>query len=400
MVDFTLTDTQKQIVGLAREFGRDVLQPAEIALDRVADPEAAYASELYWNTMAGAFELGFHKMTLAETYGGLGLDPLTTGMVWEELGRWGVGFAASLMASSVVPALIAFVAPKNKRLVDRFVLPFCEDQTGRRITAWGSSEANVGSDGKNYDDLSIHHRATATRTAEGWLLNGTKSGFVSNGGVADAWVVFACVDPEKGLRGSGAFVVRTDSPGASHAPAEDKVGLRALNQAAIQLDDVTVPEDQMLFPPSPAYPMIHKAIMTSGNLGTGYLALGVMRAAFEEAKAYAHERVQWGKPIIEHQLVAKRLFDMHAAIESTRALLQKGSWHATKRFPGDLATSLTAKILTTNLAAKHTAHMVQVLGGYGVTRDYKLEKHMRDASLLPIMDGTNDTLMLKVTAEF
>lgn len=91
MVDFTLTETQKQIVGLAREFGRDVLQPAEIALDRVADPETAYASDIYWDTMAGAFALGFHKMTMAEQYGGLGLDPLTTGMVWEELGRCGGG---------------------------------------------------------------------------------------------------------------------------------------------------------------------------------------------------------------------------------------------------------------------------------------------------------------------
>lgn len=304
------------------------------------------------------------------------------------------------MASSVVPALIAFAAPKNKSLVDRFVLPFCEDQTGRRITAWGSSEANVGSDGKNYDDLSVHHRATARRTPEGWLLNGTKSGFVSNGGVADAWVVFACVEPEKGLRGSGAFVVRTDTPGASHGAAEDKVGLRTLNQASIQLDDVTVGEDHMLFPPSPAYPMIHQAIMTVGNLNTGYLAVGVMRAAFEEAKQYAHDRVQWGKPIIGHQLVTKRLFDMHAAIESSRALLQKGSWHSTRSYPGHMPTSLTAKVLATTLAAKHTAEMVQVLGGYGITRDYKLEKHMRDASLLPIMDGTNDTLMLKVVAGF
>jgi alkylation response protein AidB-like acyl-CoA dehydrogenase len=121
-----------------------------------------------------------------------------------------------------------------------------------------------------------------------------------------------------------------------------------------------------------------------------------MRAAFEEARAYARERIQWGKPIIEHQLVAKKLFDIHTAIESSRALLWKGSWHCSKRFPGDLLTSVTAKINATHLAVRHTAEMVQVLGGYGITRDYKLEKYMRDAMLLTIMDGTNDTLMMEV----
>lgn len=125
-----------------------------------------------------------------------------------------------------------------------------------------------------------------------------------------------------------------------------------------------------------------------------------MRAAFEEALAYAKERVQWGKPIAEHQLVARKLFEIHAAIESVRALLWKGSWHCAQNFPGDLKTSVTAKILATNLAVKHTAEMVQVLGGYGISRDYKLEKYMRDAALLTIMDGTNDTLMLEVTHQF
>ena len=399
-IGFDRNATQQQLVELVRDFGREVLQPAEVALDRIPDPNEAFASELYWATMAAAFELGLHKMTLPEAFGGLGLDPPTTGMIWEELGRYGVGFAASLMAGAVVPSLIAFVAPDNKAMVDRFIVPFCADRSGRRITAWGSSEANVGSDGKNYDDLSVHHSARATRVEGGWRLGGSKSAFVSNGGVADAYVVFASVDPDKGLRGSGAFVIPADAAGVGHGPAEDRVGLRALNQAAVVMDNAVVPADHLLFPPGDGYPMLHQAIMTVGNLGTGYLALGLMRAAFEEATAYAHERVQWGKPIIEHQLVARRLFDAHAAIESTRALLQKGSWHSARGFPGDLATSLTGKVLATNHAVQQTAAMVQVLGGYGISRDYKLEKYMRDASLLTIMDGTNDTLLLKVAGRF
>ena len=400
MADFMLTDTQAQVVETARRFGREVLEPAEIALDRMADPNEAFRSGIFRETMAAAFELGFHRMTISQEYGGLGLDPATVGMVWEEFGRYGVGFAAALIAGSVVPGLICFLAPGNRNLIDRYVVPFCEDTTGKRITAWGSSEPGIGSDGKNYEDLSIHHRTTATRTADGFELNGTKSNFVSNGSIADNYVVFACLEPDKGLRGSGAFVVPGDAPGIFRGAAQDRVGMRSLNQAAVSFDGVRVPEDHMIFPPGDAYPFLHRSIMTVGNLGTGYLAVGLMRAAFEEALAYARERVQWGKPIAEHQLVSRKLFGIHAAIESTRALLWKGSWHCAQNFPGDLKTSVTAKILATSLAVKHTSEMVQVLGGYGISRDYKLEKYMRDAVLLTIMDGTNDTLMLEVMGQF
>jgi alkylation response protein AidB-like acyl-CoA dehydrogenase len=400
MTDFALNDTQKQIVETAREFGRKVLEPAEIALDRIADPNATFKSELFRQTMAAAFDLGFHKMTISQEYGGLGLDPATTGMVWEELGRYGIGFAAALIAGSVVPGLIGFLAPGNQKLIDQYVVPFCEDTTGTRITAWGSSEAGIGSDGKNYDDLTIHHRTTATKSGEGYEINGTKSNFVSNGSIADNYVVFACLEPGKGLRGSVAFIVPGNAAGVFRGAAQDRVGMRSLNQAAVSFDAVSIPEDHMIFPPGEGYPFLHKSIMTVGNLGTGYLAVGLMRAAFEEALAYAQERVQWGKPIAEHQLISRKLFAIHAAIESTRALLWKGSWHCAQNFPGDLKTSVTAKILSTTLAVKHTAAMVQVLGGYGITRDYKLEKYMRDASLLTIMDGTNDTLMLEVMGQY
>ena len=212
MIEFSLTDTQRQIVDTARDFGRNVLEPAEIAIDRMPSAQA-FSSDEYRKTMAAAFELGFNKMTLSEELGGLGLDPQTIGLVWEELARYGVGFAASLVAGSVVPALIAFLAPHNKRIIDKYVIPFCEDRTGTKITGWGSSEPKVGSDGKNYDDLSIHHATTATLNNGQYFLNGAKSAFVSNGGVAWALAVFACVDASKGLRGSGLFLIDGAAPG-------------------------------------------------------------------------------------------------------------------------------------------------------------------------------------------
>jgi len=400
MIDFSLTETQRQIVDTAREFGREVLGPAEIELDRISNPVEVFHPGLFWETMSRAFELGFHKMGLAEAYGGLGLDANTTGLVWEELGRHAPGLAAGLLAGASAHQIIAFLASGNQELLDRYVIPYCADSTGRRISAWGSSEPNLGSDGSNYDDLAVRHATTAVRKGNRYLLSGTKSNFVSNGSIADVFVIFACMDSSRGLKGSGTFIVPGDAEGLSRGTPLDKVGLRTLNQAPVFFENVEIPESYLIFPPGEDYPTLHNAIITVGNLGVGYLAVGLMRAAYEEGLAYARERVQWGKPILQHQLIAGKFFDLHAAIEAARALLWKASWLCKSAFPGDLKTSLTAKVFATRAAVRHTAEMVQVLGGYGISKEYPLEKYARDAQLLPIMDGTNETLLLKVAARF
>jgi alkylation response protein AidB-like acyl-CoA dehydrogenase len=319
-------------------------------------------------------------------------------MIWEELGRSGAGFAASLLPGAAVQQLIALLAPHNKELVDRYVHPYARDTTGRKISAWGSSEPNVGSDGSNYYDTNIRHHTSAVRKGDRYIINGTKSNFVSNGGIADVYLVFACVDPSQGLRGSGAFVIPGDAKGVAREKAINKIGLRTLNQAAVFFDDVEIPEHYMIFPPGDDYPMLHNAIITVGNLGVGYLAVGLMRAAYEAALTYSKERVQWGKPIFEHQMITKKLFDVFTAIEASRAFLWKASWLAETSFPGDLKMSLAAKIYATEQPVRHTAEMVQVLGGYGISKEYPLEKYARDAALLPIMDGTNQTLLIKAAA--
>lgn len=398
MVDFELTETQRHIIETAREFGREEVKPAEIELDRVSDPDEVFRSDLFWKVIGKAFELGFPKMAIPEQFGGLGLDPQTTGMVWEELARWGPGIAATLIPGGVVPQLICFLVPDNKELVDKYVIPYCEDTTGRRITAWCSSEPEVGSDGSNYTDLDVRHHTGVVKKNGNHVISGTKSDFVSNGSIASAYIVFACVDPKLGLKGSGTFVVPGDAPGLSRGKALDKIGLRTLNQAPIFFEDVEIPESYQIFPHGDDYPMLHNAIITVGNLGVGYLAVGLMRAAYEDALEHAQSRVQWGKPIREHQLIADKLFRAYSAIESARAFLWKGSWLSKQNFPGDLKTSLAAKVYATDQAAIHTASMVQVLGGYGISKEYTVEKYSRDANLLKIMDGTNETLIVKAAA--
>ena len=398
MIDFELTERQEQIVGTANEFGRDVMGPAEIALDRIADPREVFTSGVFWSVMGQAYRLGFHKMAIPEALGGLGLDPQTTGLVWETLARWGAGFAASLIPAAIVPQLIAFLAPGNKELVDRYVIPYCEDDRASLITGWCSSEPEIGSDGKNYYDPNVRHHTTAVHTNGGYSISGTKSGFVSNGSIATAMIVFACLDPSLGIRGSGTFVVPGDAPGVSRGKPLDKIGLRVLNQSEVFFDGVEIAESYQIFPPGDGYPTLHHAIVTVGNLGVGYLAVGLMRAAFEDALAHARTRVQWGKPIAEHQLVAEKLFKCYQAIESARAFLWKGSWLSKRSFPGDLKTSLAAKVYATEQAVFHTSEMLQVFGGYGISKEYRVEKYARDAKLLRIMDGTNETLLFTAAA--
>jgi len=398
MIDFELTESQEQIVGTANEFGRDVMGPAEIALDRISDPREVFESNLFWDVMGQAYRLGFHKMAIPEAFGGLGLDPQTTGLVWEALARWGAGFAASLIPAAIVPQLISFLAPDNKELVDRYVIPFCADDRASLVTGWCSSEPEIGSDGKNYYDPKVRHHTAAVRKDGRYSITGTKSGFVSNGSIARVMIVFACVDPSLGIRGSGTFVVPGDAPGVSRGKPLDKIGLRVLNQSEVFFDGVEIPENHQIFPPGDDYPNLHHAIVTVGNLGVGYLAVGLMRAAFEDALAHARTRVQWGKPIAEHQLIAEKLFKCFQAIESARAFLWKGSWLSKRSFPGDLKTSLAAKVYATEQAVFHTSEMVQVFGGYGISKEYRVEKYARDAKLLRIMDGTNETLLFKAAA--
>ncbi len=397
MIDFEPNEDQLNIRDMARKFASEVIRPAETALDKLSDSDEVYRSQLFQDTIKQAYNLGFHNMTINEAHGGLGLDPLTTALVWEELAVGGVGIPATLLAGSVAPAFLSILAGDRKELIDKYVRPYCADSEGKIISAWGSSEGDIGSDGSNYYDKSVRHETTAVRDGNGWIINGAKSSFVSNGSIAEMFLVFACVNPEQGICGSGVFLVPFGE-GVTRGKAMDKLGMRVLNQGEVVFDNVRVPEDHLIMLPGENYPFIHNAIKTVGNLGVGYLALGLMRAAYEEALSHAKERVQFGKPLIHHQAMAFKLFECFQAIEAARGLLWKASWTLAKQFMGDLKISAAARVFATNMAMKHTVEMVQILGGYGISREYSIEKFMRDAKLLQIMDATNEIMTIKGSA--
>lgn len=397
MIDFSPTKDQLEIQALAKKFAREVIRPAEIALDKMADPDAVFKSDIFWNAIRQAWELGFHKMGIKEEFGGLGLDPLTTALVWEELACGGIGITATLLAAPVAPLFLSILASGKKALIEKYVRPYCENTRAEHISAWGSSEGNIGSDGSNYYDPKVRHETKAVKQENDYVIDGAKSSFVSNAGIADFFLLFANVDPTKGIPGSGIFLVPLGE-GVTRGKAMDKIGMRCLNQADISFDNVRVPADFMLTPPGDMYPMMHNAIKTVGNIGVGYLAVGLMRAALEDTLAYAKERVQFGKPIIQHQAVGFRIFEAFQAIEAARGLLWKASWTLANKPLGDLKLSAAARVFATNMAMKHTVEMVQIFGGYGISKEYTIEKYMRDAKLLQIMDATNEIMTIKGVA--
>jgi alkylation response protein AidB-like acyl-CoA dehydrogenase len=392
MFALELSDEQKRLIGLAREFAEQEIRPAEIALDKVADPVEVFASEAYWDVLRRAWEIGFHKMGLPKDVGGLGVDRITSSLVLEELCRGGVGFANAISISGVVAGMAVLGGDSMRK---RFVEPFCEDTKNLNIGALAVVEPGHGSDLFDADVPEIALDTRARMKGDDYVVNGAKAGFVSNGGLANAFVLSVALQPELGMRGTGTFLIPADLPGISRGRPLDKLGLRCLNQAEVYLDDVVVPAEFLAAPPNPEFhPVFMDNFLCGGNTFVGMTAVGIMRAAYEEALAYAQERIQGGKPIFEHQHIALKLFDAYTTIQAARSFLLHSIATNETRFPGDVRLAIAARCYACNQAVRVTSDMIQVLGGYGISREYPLEKHMRDAKLTQIEDGTVDTLGL------
>jgi alkylation response protein AidB-like acyl-CoA dehydrogenase len=232
----------------------------------------------------------------------------------------------------------------------------------------------------------------ARRDGDEWVISGQKSAWVSNGTIATHTLAFVCVEPQKGMAGTGVAVIPLDLPGVSRGKPLNKLGQRALNQGEIFFDNVRIPSYYMLTDPSrPGGPT--DAILAAANAGMSATFCGVARAAFQEAFAYAHQRVQGGAPIATHQLVQRKLFEMFTRVESARAL----SRVANKRLLTGQPTmhySVAAKIYCTQAALDNANDAIQVFGGMGLAKGVVVEMLYRDARASLIEDGANDVLAL------
>jgi alkylation response protein AidB-like acyl-CoA dehydrogenase len=397
-LDTHLPDHYRTLKDNIHRFAREVMRPTAAALDRLADPSAVIApGSPLWDFLKQAYRLGYNKAGFPTQFGGLGLSGLGQHIYLEELG-WGSADLALTLGLAGAP-FGALAATGNRELIEKYVVPFIQDREADYIGCWPVTEPQHGSDwvtglwDRDHNDLAGH--VIARRDGDSYVISGQKSAWVSNGTIATHGLVILIADPSRGsVLGRGVAFVPFDLPGVSKGKPLNKLGQRALNQGEIFFDEVRIPSSYMLI--APDQPAAAAAYGRGGgpNAMVGAVFTGVARAAFEIALDYSRQRIQGGKPICEHQLVQKRLFEMFTKVETCRLLSRAAITYNTDAPVPAMEYSIASKTFCTQAAFEVASDALQMLGGNGLSKEYPIEKIFRDARAALIEDGTNDVLSL------
>jgi acyl-CoA dehydrogenase len=375
MVDFTLTDEQKALRELAHDFAAKEIRPVAWAYDR----DATWPQDL----VDKAWEVGLMNFHVPEAYGGPELSCLDGCLVQEEL-SWGCsGIQTSLGANGLAAAPVLLAG--SEEIKRRYLGMLTE---APKLASFCLTEPGAGSDVSGM-------RTRAVRKGDRWVINGQKC-FITNGGHADWFTVYAKTDPAAGHKGISAFVVDRDDTVVVDKK-EDKMGQRASNTATITFNDTEVPAANLLGRENGGF-KIAMAVLDRTRPGVAAMAVGIARAAFEFAVAYARERVQFGVPIGMHQGIGFMIADMATEIEASRLL----TWQSAVVLDQGLRNTLQsshAKRFAADTAMKVTTDAVQVYGGYGFIRDYPVEKLMRDTKIMQLYEGTSQIQRLVIARE-
>ena len=377
-----LTDEQRQILAVARDFARDELRPR--AAERDAN-ERTFERE----PVDRLGELGFLGMLIPEAYDGLGLDMLTYLFALEEIAWGDASVAVSMSVHNSLPTqtLLRHGTEEQK---ERWLKPMAR---GEMLGAFSLSEAGSGSDAAAL-------QAQAVRDGDGWRLTGEKM-WVTNGASADVVLLMARTDaPEdrQGTRGIGAFLVPTDAPGWVPGRKERKMGLRGSETVAVALDDLRLGPEHLIGDPALGFHYALEAL-EGGRLGIAAQAIGIAEAALDHARDYADEREQFGRPIRRFQGIQFKLADMATRLEAARGLLYRAALAYEADQPRRRKLSSMAKLFASETAMWVTRQAVQVYGGYGYSREYPVERLFRDAKVTEIYEGTSEIHKLIISRE-
>jgi acyl-CoA dehydrogenase len=365
-MDLSLTEEQEALVQTAREFTRKEIIPRAAHYDETGE----FPREIFKK----AFETGLMNVEIPEAYGGLGGSCLDNCLVQEEVSFGCSGINTSMAANSLgaTPLLVAGNDQQKKQFLSRLTkeLTFC---------AYCCSEPDAGSDVAGM-------RTRVTKHGDDYVLNGQKR-WITNGGVASWYTVLATFDPAMKHKGIACFVVDAQTPGVKAGRKENKMGQRASNTTDVIFEDVKLPKSALVGTEDSGFKIAMKTFDRS-RPWIAATAAGVIRRSLEESRAYALERKTFGVPIAQHQAVQFMLAEMAIAYESTRLLTHKAAWMVDK---GDLSSIVSsyAKAYGADAAMRCTTDAVQIFGGYGYTKEYPVEKLMRDAKLLQIYEGTS-----------
>lgn len=371
MIGFDLTAEQKSLQEKARRFTEEVILPVAAKHDR----DGTFPLDV----MEKAHQEGFLTPLVSKEYGGQGLGVLDTCIFSEELAAGCMGIYVSIFVSTL--ALFPIIKFGTEEQKERFLRPFCSRFS---IASYCLSEVTVGSDPASM-------RTTAVLDGDHYVLNGTKM-WITNGGFADFYLVFATTDPGKRHKGIICLIVPSNLEGVSHGEPIDKMGQRASNTTAVTFNHVRVPKENLLGGDEDGFKKAMVALdITRPMIAIG--AVGIARMAMELATQYAKKRIQFGIPIAQHQAIQFLLADMAKDIEAARLLVYKAAWLADRGIRNSKEAAM-AKAFASDVAMKVTTDAVQVYGGMGYTKWHPVEKLMRDAKVIQIYEGTAQIMRL------
>ncbi|MCU9613330.1 acyl-CoA dehydrogenase [Caldibacillus lycopersici] len=374
-MNFKLSEEHEMIRKMVRDFAKNEVAPTAA----VRDEEERFDREIF-NKMA---ELGLTGIPWPEQYGGIGSDFLAYAIAVEELSRVCASTGVTLSAHTSLAGwpLYTFGSEEQKQ---KYLKPMA---LGEKIGAYGLTEPNSGSDAGGM-------KTTARREGDYYVINGSKI-FITNGGVADIYVVFALTDPESKQKGTSAFIVESTFPGFKVGKKEKKLGIRSSPTTEIIFEECRVPKENLLGEEGQGFKI---AMMTldGGRNGIAAQAVGIAQGALDAAVAYAKERKQFGKPIIANQGISFKLADMATNIEAARLLTYQAAWLESNGLPYGKASAM-AKLFAGDTAMSVTTEAVQVFGGYGYTTEYPVERFMRDAKITQIYEGTQEIQRLVIS---
>jgi alkylation response protein AidB-like acyl-CoA dehydrogenase len=376
-MDFQLTDEQHMIQELAREFAEKEIAPYAAQWDE--------SCEFPWEAIRKLAELNLLGTIFPPAYGGAGLDYVSYALVIEELSRVD-GSIGIIVASHTSLCSNHIYTAGTEEQRTQFLTPLAR---GEKLGAWGLTEPNAGSDASGT-------QTSAVLDGDEWVLNGSKI-FITQGSVADTYVLMAATDTSEKHHGISAFIVERNTPGLSATPMKNKFGVRASDTAQLTLDDVRLPQDNLLGAINQGF-IDTLTILDGGRISIAAMALGIGRGAYEEAVQYAQQREQFGQPIAQFQAIQWKLADMATELDAARLLVWRAAW---LKDQGRRVTkeSAMAKLYASEAATRACNQALQVHGGYGYMKDYPVERYLRDAKICEIGEGTSEIQRLIIARQ-
>lgn len=374
MMNFSYTEEQQELIRVVRELVAKEIAPYATEMDET--------EKFHDGLMEKLAAQGLFSVVIPEEYGGAGLDALTIAALYEEIGKGCAGVATTVAANALAsyPVIIAGTEAQKKKYFDVLA--------EGNLAAFALTEPGTGSDAG-----SVSTRAVKTEDGKGYVLNGTKC-FITNGALAEMFVVFANTRKTGGIRGLTAFIVRKGTPGFTVGKAENKMGIRSSNTTELIFQDCFVPAEDRLGREGQGFRIAMNTLDAARPL-VGAVSVGIAEAAFRACSEYAKVRVQFGKPIASFEMVQSMIADMAIEIEAARMMVQKACWMKDQGLDFSRQAAMS-KCYASDVAMRVTTNAVQVMGGYGYIKEYPVEKYMRDAKIMQIYEGTNQIQRLVI----